>query len=155
MIAEKRGKKDEAIHLYAQSAAATRPAPEARIGLLRWAPYASVDKLIETAKKELPEYNIISMGQVVPNPKSPIHAEFYVVFAPDTARNAQVIDVKFIKGDDSLKSAEPALKALKYSLVFPDSSPTKIIRRGTLQCGSKPGGCTFTMISPDLITSVD
>lgn len=155
MIAEKRGKKDEAIHLYAQSAAATRPAPEARIGLLRWAPYASVDKLIETAKKELPEYNIISMGQVVPNPKSPIHAEFYVVFAPDTARNAQVIDVKFIKGDDGLKSAAPALKALKYSLVFPDSSPTKIIRRGTLQCGSKPGGCTFTTISPDLIRSVD
>ena len=66
-----------------------------------------------------------------------------------------MIEVKFIKGDESLKSATPALKALKYPLVFPDSAPTKIIRRGTLHCGPKPGGCTFTMVSPDLITSVD
>jgi hypothetical protein len=66
-----------------------------------------------------------------------------------------VLDVKFINGVDSLKSATPALKALKYSLVFPDSAQTKIIRRGALHCIPKPGGCTFTMISPDLITSVD
>src|ERR1041384_1243851 len=148
MIAEKRGKKEEAIRLYAQSSAATRPAPEGRIGVLRWAPYGMVDKLIETAKKELPDYNVISMGQLVPNLKTPIHAELYVVFAPDSARNAQVTDVKFIKGDDSLKSATPALKALKYSLVFPDSASTKIIRRGVVHCGPKPGGCTFTLISP-------
>jgi hypothetical protein len=63
--------------------------------------------------------------------------------------------VKFINGLDSLKSATTALKALKYSLVFPDGSPTKIIRRGALHCVPKPGGCTFTMISPDLITSLD
>jgi len=114
-----------------------------------------VDKLIETAKKELPEYNLINMGQLVPNLKTPSQAEFYVVFAPDSARNSQVIDVKFVKGDDGLKSAAPALKALKYPLVFPENAPTKIIRRGKLHCGPKPGGCTFTMISPDLITSVD
>jgi hypothetical protein len=95
------------------------------------------------------------MGQLVPNLQAPIQAEFYVVFGPDSARNSQVIDVKFINGADNLKSATTALKALKYSLVFPDSSPTKIIRRGALHCVPKPGGCTFTMISPDLITSVD
>ena len=155
MIAEKRGKKEDAIRLYAQSGAALRPAPEARVGLLRWAPYGSIDKLIEAAKKDLRDYNVISMGQLVPNLKTPTQAEFYIVFAPDASRNAQVIDMKFIKGDDSLKSATPALKALKYSLVFPDSAPTKIIRRGALYCVPKPGGCTFTMISPDLITSVD
>jgi len=155
MIAEKRGKKDAAIRLYAQSAAATRPAPEGRIGVLRWAPYGMVDKLIETAKKELTEYNVINMGQLAPNPKAQSQAEFYVVFGPDAARSAQVLDVQFIKGDDGLKLATPALKSLKYLFVFPDSAPTKIIRRGTLHCGAKPGGCTFTMISPDLITSVD
>ena len=154
MIAEKRGKKEEAIRLYAQSAAATRPATEGRMGVLRWAPNGMVDKLIENAKKDVADYNVINMGQLVPNPKSASHAEFYVVFAPDAARNAQVTDVKFIKGDESLKSASPAFKALKYPLVFPDSAPTKIIRRGALHCGAK-AGCTFTMVSPDLITSIE
>lgn len=155
MVAEKRGNKEEAIRLYAQGTAALRSAPEARIGLVRWAPAASIDKLIETAKQELRDYNVINMGQLVPTLKTPVQAEFFVVFAPDAARNSQVIDVKFIKGADSLKSAILALKALKYPLVFPDSSPTKIIRRGALHCVPKPGGCTFTMISPDLITSLD
>ena len=155
MIAEKRGKREEAIRLYAQGTAALRSAPEARVGLIRWAPAAMIDKLIETAKNELRESKVFNMGQLVPNLKTPIQAEFYLVFAPDSARSAQVVDVKFIKGDDSLKSATPALKALKYSLVFPDSTPTKIIRRGALHCVPKPGGCTFTMISPDLITSID
>ncbi|HEY0765835.1 MAG TPA: DUF3857 domain-containing protein [Pyrinomonadaceae bacterium] len=155
MIAEKRGKKDEAIRLYAQGTAALRSAPEARVGLVRWAPAAMIDKLVETAKQELRDYNVINMGQLVPNLKAPTQAEFYIVFAPDATRNAQVIDLKFIKGDDNLKSATPALKALKQSFVFPDSAPTKIIRRGALHCVPKPGGCTFTMISPDLITSVD
>lgn len=155
MIAEKRDRKEESIRYFAQGTAALRSAPEARARLVHWVPAASVDKLIETAKKELREYNVINMGQLVPNLKTPIEAEFFVVFAPDSARNSQVIDVKFIKGVDSLKSALPALKALKNTLVFPDIAPTKIIRRGALHCVPKPGGCTFTMISPDLITSVD
>jgi tetratricopeptide (TPR) repeat protein len=155
VISEKRGKKEDAIRYYAQGTAAFRSAPEAREGLTRLAGAATIDKFLETAKKDLLDYNVISMGQLVPNLTAPIQAEFYVVFAPDAARNSQVVDVKFIKGVDSLKSATAALKALKYSLVFPDSSPTKIIRRGALLCVPKPGGCTFTMISPDLITSVD
>jgi hypothetical protein len=155
MIEEKRGKKEDAIRYYAQGTAAFRSSPESREALTRLTGAATTDKLLEKAKKELLDYNVISMGQLVPNLTAPIQAEFYVVFAPDATRNSQVIDVKFIKGTDSLKSAMPALKALKYSLVFPDSSPTKIIRRGALYCIPKPGGCTFTMISPDLITSID
>jgi len=155
MIEEKRGKKEEAIRVYAQAIAAFRPSLEARERLLKLTPPAGIDKLADKAIQELPDYNIINMGQVVPNLTSAVQAEFYVVFAPDASRNSQVIDVTFIKGDDSLKSATPALKALKYPLVFPDSAPTKIIRRGALHCSPKPSGCTFTMISPDLITSVD
>ncbi|HEU4932507.1 MAG TPA: DUF3857 domain-containing protein [Pyrinomonadaceae bacterium] len=155
MIEEKRGKKEEAIRYYAQASAAFKPALEARESLAKLTAPAGIDKLLEKAKVELRDYNVINMGQLVPDLKTPIQAEFFVVFAPDSARNSQVIDVKFIKGDESLKSATPALKALKYPLVFPDSAPTKIIRRGALHCVPKPGGCTFTMISPDLVTSVD
>ena len=155
MIAEKRGKKDEAIRLYAQSTAALRVAPEAREGLLRLAPADSVQKLLDVARDELRDSNVLNLGQLMPALKAPTEAEFYVVFAPDSTRAAQVVDVKFIKGAESLKPLAAQLKTIKYQLVFPDNSPTKIVRRGALLCLPKPGGCSFTMIGPDLITSVD
>jgi tetratricopeptide (TPR) repeat protein len=155
MIAEKRGKKDEAIRLYAQSTAALRVAPEARESLSRLAPADSVQKLLDGAKAELRDYNVFNLGQLMPALKAPAEAEFYVVFAPDATRAAQVQDVKFIKGVESLKPLALQLKTIKYQLIFPDNSPTKIIRRGALLCLPKPGGCSFTMIGVDLITSVD
>ena len=154
-VAEKRGNKQEAIRLYAQGAVADRLMPEARESLLKLTTPDAVDKLLETARKELPSYNRFDLGQLVPNLKEPVQAEFFIVIAPDAARNAQVVDVKFIKGVDSLKPLASQLKSVKYSLVFPDASPTKIVRRGALLCLPKPGPCTFTLISPDLISSVD
>ena len=154
-VAEKRGNKQEAIRLYAQGAVADYVRPEARESLLKLTTQDSVEKLLETARKELPSYNKFDLGQLVPNLKEPAEAEFFVVIAPDASRNAQVVDVKFIKGADSLKGFASQLKSVKYSLVFPDASPTKIVRRGALICLPKPGPCTFTLVSPDLITSVD
>ena len=155
MIAEKRGKKDDAIRLYAQGTAAFRSAPEARESLLKLVPADSVQKLLHTATTELRDYNVFNLGQLMPALKAPAQAEFYVVFAPDATRAAQVVDVKFIKGVESLKPLAAQLKTLKYQLVFPDNSPTKIVRRGALLCIPKPGGCSFTMIGPELITSID
>jgi tetratricopeptide (TPR) repeat protein len=155
MIAEKRGKKDEAIRLYAQGAAALESAQEAREGLSRLAPADSVQKLLDVAKTELRDSNVVNLGPLMPALKAPVEAEFYVVFAPDSTRLAQVADVKFIKGAESLKPLAAQLKTIKYQLVFPDNSPTKIVRRGALLCLPKPGGCSFTMIGPDLITSID
>jgi len=155
MIAEKRGKKDEAIHFYAQGSAVLRPAPEARESLLRLAPADTVQKLLDAARTEVRDYNVFNLGQLMPALKAPAEAEFYVVFGPDSTQAAQVLDVKFIKGADSLKPLAAQLKSIKYKLDFPDNSPTKIVRRGALLCLPRPGGCSFTMIGPDLITSVD
>lgn len=155
MIAEKRGKKDEAIRLYAQSAASLRVMPEARENLSRLAPADSVQKILDVAKTELRDSNVVNLGQLMPALKAPAEAEFYVVFAPDSTRTAQVVDVKFIKGVESLKPLAAQLKTIKSQLVFPDNSPTKIVRRGALLCLPKPGGCSFTMVGPDLITSID
>lgn len=163
-IAEKRGNKAEAIRMYAQGAVADRVMPEARESLLKLTSAAAIEKLLATAKTELPAYNRIEFvasgfsagvdAKSAADAKSPLEAEFYLVFTPDASRNAQVSEVKFIKGAESLKSSLAKLKTLKYQLVFPDSSPTKIVRRGTLVC-TKAGFCTLTLISPDLITSVD
>ena len=155
MIAEKRGKRDEAIRLYAQGSVALQMVPDNRESLQRLAAADSVETLLQTARADLRQYNVFTLGQLLPNVKAPVEAEFYLVFAPDAARNAQAVDAKFIKGDESLKPLASQLKTVKYQLVFPDASPTKIVRRGALLCLPKPGVCTFTMISPDLIRSVD
>jgi tetratricopeptide (TPR) repeat protein len=154
-VAEKRGNKTEAIRLYAQGAVADRMRPEARESLLKLTPADTVEKLLQSAKGELKTYNNFEFGRLVPNLKAPIEAEFYLVFAPDSARNGQVAEVRFIKGAEQLKPFAAQLKTAKYPLVFPDNAPTKIVRRGTLWCVAAPGVCTFTMVSPDLITSVD
>lgn len=155
MVAEKRGRKEEAIRLYAQGTVSLQPVPETRESLQRLAPPDSIEKLLQAAKDDLRQYNVLTLGQLLPNLKAPVEAEFYLVFAPDAARNAQAIDAKFIKGDESLKPFAAQLKTVKSQLVFPDGSPTKIVRRGALLCLPKPGVCTFTMVSPDLVRSVD
>ncbi|HSK63624.1 MAG TPA: tetratricopeptide repeat protein, partial [Pyrinomonadaceae bacterium] len=155
MVAEKRGNKEEAIRLYAQGAVADRVMPEARESLLKLTSADAVEKLLETARKELPLYNRLELGRLMPNLATQAEAEFFVVIAPDASRNAQIVDVKFIKGADSLKPLASQIKSAKIPLVFPDASPTKIVRRGALLCLPKGGPCTFTMISPDLINSID
>ena len=155
MIAEKRGNKPDAIRFYAQAVVADREVPEARESLLKLTSADSVEKLLARGRTELQNYKKLDLGQLLPDAKALAEAEFYLVLAPDAARNAQVVDVKFIKGADSLKPLASQLKAVKYPLVFPDSSPTKIVRRGALLCLPKPAGCTFTFVSPELITSVD
>jgi len=156
-VAEKRGNKAEAIRLYAQAAVADRVVPEPRESLLKLTSADAIEKLLTTAKGELPVYDQLVLAAaapaLAPDAKTPVEAEFYLVFTPDASRNAQVAEVKFVKGADSLKSLASQLKTLKYQLVFPDASPTKIVRRGTLSCTK--AGCTFTFINPDVITSVD
>ena len=155
MVAEKRGNKEEAIRLYAQGAVADRVMPEARESLLKLTSAAAIEKLLETARKELPSYNRLELGNLIPDLQAPAEAEFYIVIAPDASRNAKVVDVKFIKGAERLQGLTAQLKSAKIPLVFPDSTPTKIIRRGALSCLPKGGPCTFTMVSPDQIISVD
>ncbi len=155
LVAEERGKKQEAIRFFAQGAAVLEADPDAGEGLRRLARKADIPALLRAAKQDLRSYNVFDVGQLVPNLRSPVEAEFFLVYAPDSTRIAQAIDVKFIKGDERLRPLAPQLKTIKYQLVFPDNSPTRIIRRGTLFCLPKPGACTFTMTSPELVRSVE
>ncbi|HEU4509003.1 MAG TPA: DUF3857 domain-containing protein [Pyrinomonadaceae bacterium] len=155
VLAEERGNKQEAISFFAQSAAGPDADPDGAERLRKLAPKKSIPSLLQTAKQDLRAYNIFDVGQLVPNLRSPIEAEFFLIYAPDATRKAQAVEVKFIKGDERLRPLAAQLKTIKYQLVFPANSPTKIIRRGALLCLPKPGSCTFTMISPELVRSVD
>ncbi|MGH9927864.1 MAG: DUF3857 domain-containing protein [Pyrinomonadaceae bacterium] len=153
-ILEKRGKNQEAIRMYALASVANRLVPEARESLDRLAGKDKSEALMKTAKEELGSFYTLKLGALLKGLKENTEAEFYVVLAPDGAGNAQVAEVKFIRGDEQMRPLSGALKSAKYNLIFPDEARTKVIRRGTLLC-QKTGECSFLMLSPEYISSVD
>jgi tetratricopeptide (TPR) repeat protein len=154
-IYEKRGKKEEAIHMYALATVAERLVPEASESLARLAGKEKSEALLKQAKAELGDSLKIKLGAPGANVKGTTEAEFYVVLAPGASRSAQVTDVKFIRGDEKLRPLAATLKGGNFKLIFPDETTTKVIRRGTLSCSPNGAECSFLMVSPEYVTSVD
>jgi hypothetical protein len=50
---------------------------------------------------------------------------------------------------------EGALQHLKYTISFPDDTPAKILRRGVLSCPQAAGNCTFVLMLPDDVRTVN
>lgn len=151
-IYEKRGQKDKAARQYALSLAATRPVPETRdrmAALLKKDPDTYVKEM--KAAERLSLLRTIKLGPLV---KESATAEFFVLLAPGTGRNAAVEDVKFIRGDEMLRPFTDTLRSAKLAAMFPDETPTKLVRRGILSCG-KDSGCSFVLLTPDSVTSVN
>jgi tetratricopeptide (TPR) repeat protein len=154
-IYEKRGKKEEAIHMYALATAADRLVPEARESLIRLAGKDKGETLWRDALTELGNSRAIKLGATTANVKGATEARFYVMLTPGPSRNAQVTAVKFISGDEKLRPLAAVLKSGNFNFVFPDETSTKVIRRGTLFCQPNGAQCSFIMMSPEFISSVD
>ena len=56
---------------------------------------------------------------------------------------------------ESLKPLGAILKSANYNFIFPDDTTTKVIRRGTLFCQPSGAECSFIMVGPEFITSVN
>lgn len=154
-IYEKLGRKQQAIRTYAQALVAPRPVPETRARLTQLAGGDNkVGALVNKAKEELAELKTIKLGNLLKDEKEKQEAEFYVMLVPSGVAGAQVEAVKFIKGSEKLRPLTSALKSAKFSAAFPDETPTRIIRRGTLAC-LPDTGCLFVLQTADSITSVD
>ena len=69
-------------------------------------------------------------------------ATFSIVFSP-----GRIEDVKFISGQERLKSMGTQIANSKLRADFPDSTPARLTRPGILVCGSS--GCDFTLLLPD------
>jgi tetratricopeptide (TPR) repeat protein/transglutaminase-like putative cysteine protease len=147
-IALKRGNRDAAIKWYAQAMSGNRPKIDTRERLNKLvADNAKADKLIAELKPQIEAqrtYQIGNLGAKVGK------ADFFVVFTPTNKVDA----VKFISGDDSLKSATQKIQAINYGPLFPDNTPTKLVRRGTLSCEAS-GNCSFQLMEPEDVTSVN
>jgi tetratricopeptide (TPR) repeat protein len=151
-IYQKRGDKDRAIRTYALSMNGLRPTPETRGRLASLAGGdAKVDSTIAHYKDELQRLITIDLGKATQTS----NADFFILLSGGGGSSTKVDSVKFVSGDEKLKSYSEALKTADYHLTFPDDTPVKVFRRGTLSCAIATGKCEFVLTLPDDVRSVD
>jgi tetratricopeptide (TPR) repeat protein len=151
-IYQKRGEKDLALRTYALSMNGLRPAPETRGRLASLAGGdAKADAAVARYKDELTHLSTIDLGKATQTS----NADFFVLLSGGGGSPARVDSVKFVSGDEKLKSFTAALKTADYHLTFPDDTPVKVFRRGTLSCAVASGKCEFALTLPDDVLSVD
>ncbi len=146
-IYEKEGKREEAIRIYAQSLSAERPLPDTKARLAKLA--GNVQKVAELQEKHKAESQATRTFQLKNPTGKAGKADFFVVLAT----GSRIAEVKYIYGADDLRPMVAPIKALYYGSVFPDTVPTKVVRRGTLDC--KVDACVFVLQVPETITSVN
>jgi Flp pilus assembly protein TadD len=150
-IYEKRGEKDQALRTYALSLSALRPIPETRSRLASLAGgETKAEAAVARYKEELQHMRTIDLGKATQTG----NADFFVLLSGGVGSVAKVDAVKFVSGDEKLKSYTEALRTADYQLTFPDNTPVKILRRGTLSCavGDK---CEFVLMLPEDVRTVD
>jgi tetratricopeptide (TPR) repeat protein len=101
----------------------------------------SINALVEKAHGDLDAMRTVGLGPLM---KESAQADFYLVLGP----GSKVEDARFISGSDKLKPFTDALRAAKVNFTFPDSTPTRLLRRGTLSCGSV-GECKLVLLPAD------
>ncbi len=151
-IYEKRAEKDRALRTYALSLNGLRPVPETRGRLASLAGgEAKADVAVARYKEELEKLNTIDLGKATQTG----NADFFILLGNGAGSEARVEAVKFVSGDEKLKSYSDALRNANFHLTFPDETPVKILRRGTISCAIATGSCKFIMILPDDVRTVD
>jgi tetratricopeptide (TPR) repeat protein len=145
-IYEKEGHRDEAIQMYAAAAGVKRSYLPARSKLEEMV--KDKKKADDEMKKAAAKYDVDPKLDLGSN-KVDGTADFAFVFAP----GPKLEGVKFLSGDDKLKSLNDKLAALKYPVEFPDTTPTKLVRRGTVTC--KSDNCSVTLQASDEVTSAE
>jgi tetratricopeptide (TPR) repeat protein len=151
-IYQKRGEKDRAMRTYAMSMNGLRPTPETRSRLASLAGGdAKADAAVAHYKEELQHLSTIDLGKATHMG----NADFFILLSGGGGAATKVDAVKFVSGDENLKSFTEALKTANYHLTFPDDTPVKIFRRGTLSCSLTTGKCELVLTLPDDVTTVD
>jgi tetratricopeptide (TPR) repeat protein/transglutaminase-like putative cysteine protease len=147
-IYEKHGNRELAIKTYAMAASTKTPFPEAREHLLALVKdQKKAESLMKQAATELEAMRTVKLAN---DGKVAGSADFLVVLAP-----GKVDAVKFLRGDEALRACSDRLSAARFNALFPDDTPTKLVRRGTLTCPKDSKECQFVLLLPDNVASVD
>ena len=148
-IYEKEGRKEEAIHQYELALAEPRPVAAAREHLASLlGSDANIDSLVTAAGHEL----IARRSVEVPNHDRVIGtADFWVLFTA----NKPSPDVRFISGDEKMRTFTSTIQEAKFPNLFPDTTETKLLRRGTLSCSADAAECSFALLPVEDVHSVN
>ena len=151
-IYEKRGRKDEAVRIYAMALSGIRPTLETRGRLAALVGgEAKVPAAIDQHRLALQATRTLKLGKIA---QAAGTAEFFVVLTWSAA-GTKIEAAKFISGEEKLKPLAENLRSAKIDFPFPDNVPTKILRRGILSCSKDSGECEFVMMLPEDVHSVE
>ncbi|HVB29736.1 MAG TPA: DUF3857 domain-containing protein [Terriglobia bacterium] len=142
---EKMGKRQAAIRMYA-SVISVAPLSSTDIRRRLRGVLGSDEKVeaaVTVAAGEASQERRVKLGKIT---KVEGNAEFYVLFSPGPKVDA----VKFISGRKQFQSASKAISSAKFQILFPDSNPVKLLRRGIMVCPGPMFGCNFTLITVTL-----
>ena len=144
-IHEKRGNKNEAIRTYALALAAPHSSPDTRARLtLLLGGNAQINELVQQAAPALIRLHTLPAGKLF---NEDAQAEFAILLSPGKIppHSARVESVRFLGGNEKLRPFADRLRSLDYGPLFPDASPVKLIRRGTLSCSAAGAECSLIL----------
>ena len=151
-VFEKLGDRDKAAHFYALAMNAQRPDPETRdrlVALLGGG--AKADAMISKAHEDFVAQSVVHVAN---SSKVEGKGDFFVLLKTASGDGAAVDSVKFVSGDEKLKSLGDSLRAVHFEQSIPDQVPVKLLRRGTLSC-TPTADCSFQLTPPDEVRTVN
>ena len=128
-IADKKGQRDQAVHYYVLSLTGDSPSIAARDKLKNLGVSGgTLDSMISKARKEQISERTEKLDMVQAGT-----ADFFLLVSP-----AKVEQVKFVRGEESLRSFTDTLKSINVPMKFPAASQGHVVRRVRLTCGKQP-----------------
>ena len=125
-IAEKKGNRDQAVHYYVLSLTGESPSTTARDKLKALGVSGgTLDSMITKAKKQQISERTEKLDMVQTGT-----ADFFLLVSP-----GKVEQVKFVRGEESLRTFTESLKNISVPMKFPPSSQVHVVRRVRLTCG--------------------
>ncbi|MBV9073015.1 MAG: DUF3857 domain-containing protein [Acidobacteria bacterium] len=158
---EKLGRKQEAIHYYAMAATAPHKVPEAEQHLKSLSPDDKKNAAeVAKAREELAGMRTAHLPW---SGEKDANAEFFLAFSATEkseqehrpAATLKPEQVKFLSGDDGLRSYAAKLKSTLFPVEFPDDTPIHLVRRGVLSCGHETHECNLVLMLPEDVRTVD
>jgi tetratricopeptide (TPR) repeat protein len=163
-LADKKGQRDQAVQWYVTSLAAQSPSFTARDKLKsRGVAGSGLDTMIAKARRDVVSERTTKLDAIQAGT-----ADFFLLVGL-----AGIEDVKFIKGEESLRGFAGALKSVAVLMKFPPASKVHVVRRVKLTCGKTspeskangnpapgsattlPGPCTLEWVPAGEVHSID
>jgi tetratricopeptide (TPR) repeat protein/transglutaminase-like putative cysteine protease len=162
-IAAKKGQRDQAVHWYALALTGESPSVTARAKLKDLGVSGgALEGMINKASKDAVNERTLKLDAIQTGA-----ADFFLLVSP-----TGIEDVKFIKGEESLKPFSEMLKKTSMPMKFPPPSKEHVVRRVRLTCGKSsapkangspaensgtalPGPCSVEWIPAPQVRSID